>query len=100
MLYLAGPVLVTVSVALLIWPTKDDPENPGEKMRDWPAIVGCLIGGVIAFKLWWMLLNVGVQMVSPVGKVRTAGVGMQMLWSGMQSQSQGGFQRQQWPRWR
>jgi hypothetical protein len=100
MLHVAGFVLITVSVSLLIWPTKHDPENPEEKVRDWPAIVGCFIGGVIAFKLWWMLLNVGVQMVSPVGKVRTAGVGMQMLWSGMQSQSQGGFQRQQWPRWR
>jgi hypothetical protein len=96
MLYLAGPVLVTVSVALLIWPTKDDPENPGEKMRDWPAIVGCLIGGVIAFKLWWAL----VQLVTPVGKVTKARAGMQMLWSGMQSQPQGGFQPQQWPRWR
>ena len=93
---MAGPVLVTVSVALLIWPTKDDPENPGEKMRDWPAIVGCLIGGVIAFKLWWAL----VQLVTPVGKVTKARAGMQMLWSDMQSQPQGGFQPQQWPRWR
>jgi hypothetical protein len=72
---LAGMVLISVSVALVIWPTKEDPEVPGEKHRDWPVIVGCLIGGILAFKLSWALVN----LVSPIGRVgRISSMGRRM----------------------
>ena len=82
MLWLIGPVLMCVSLALLISPTKDDPENPDAKQRDWPAIVGCFIGGILAMKLWWAL----VQLVTPVGKVVKVRAGMEMFSSMMQHQ--------------
>lgn len=67
MIWLIGPAFTITAVCLAIWPTKNVPEYPNRKVRDWWVIGGLFIGGVLAFRLWWALLNTFV----PVGKVMT-----------------------------
>ena len=68
MFWIIRLVWIVVSVALLIWPTKDDPDTPGEKQRDWPAIIGCFLGGVAVFKLWLFLVSQFIQYApNPLG---------------------------------
>ena len=66
-LWLAGPVLVTVSIILIVNPSKQDPDDPNKKIRDWPVIIGCFVGGVVAFKLWSKALE-----MLPIGRASKA----------------------------